>query len=255
MQAPFQRLRSYLLCSNRLQCMLLNIIILGNVCALFSFAWPSNISIEMAHAKAALPYSVPLTPTVVAMATTNISFTILEATPTSTSIATSTPIPTDTPTPTPTPTLTPTPTPTPTPTLLPDVGISQTIAGNATVQTGQTVSYTLRVVSTSPGGPIPSQFVKVKDVLPIGLKNVTVTGTNWAIIMSSSVSPVLIASTYRGQYPIAPGTALPPIIVTGTVSSDAPSSITCTALAGVSGDSNPDNNIANNTIYVAPPSS
>jgi uncharacterized repeat protein (TIGR01451 family) len=137
-----------------------------------------------------------------------------------------------------------------------DISISQSNAGGHNFQVGQIVTYTLTIASIATKGPIrKTQSVKVKDVLPSGLKNVIATGTNWKIIISSPVSPTLIAATYRGSYPIAPGTILPPIVVTGQISSTAPTEIISTATVDIPYDVNPDNNMANNTINVAPLSS
>lgn len=279
MQAPFQKLRPNVAHKSGLRLILGSFLLAGNLILALSFLWASSIYVEAAHATAHkhvsaharqtferaniapassidrhkesrsqsgkaqsrpdtqrseknpqsreihLSSGVKFDPTIQAEATTTISFVVQQAAGT-------------------------TPTPTPTPTPLPDVSISQTVSSTNNVVIGQTLTYTLKTVSTSSAGPIPSQFVKVKDVLPTGLTNVTATGTNWAIITSSTSSPVLVAATYRGHYPIAPGDILPSIIVTGTVSSDTTSSITCSAIAGVAGDSNPDNNLANNTVFV-----
>jgi hypothetical protein len=281
MQAPFQGMKSSLFCRNAFNLMLVNILLLGNLSLAVSFMQPFTLHGKTVHAAAfesvATPAKntmtsrqkihgrqnmstaphlsnktnqkrseantsmlVPLDATVVAVATTTIAFTVL---------ATATPTPTPTATPTPTPTPTPIPTVVTTP--LPDVGISETYAGNGMLQQGQTVTYVLHVSSTSLSGPIgPSQFVKVKTIIPIGLGNVAAAGSNWTIITSSTTSTVLIAATYRGTYPISPGTTLTPIIITGTILTNSNLAITSTSVVGVSGDANPDNNVATTTIFL-----
>lgn len=212
------------------------IILLGNLLLGPSFVWSFLTHVETAHAAPRKSLSstsvlVPLDPTVAAVSTTTATFTVLATL---------------------TPTVIPTPIIIPTPTALPDVGISLSNADSTVFQPGQTITYTLNVSSTPLSGPIgPSQFVKVADVFPIGLENVKAMGTDWAITTTFTTSPVVIGATYRGFYPIAPGTVLPPIIITGTVSDNPNSSLTCTAVVGVSGDANPDNNLANNTIFLA----
>lgn len=146
-----------------------------------------------------------------------------------------------------------TPTPTPLPPSLPDVSMTQTSIGNTAFQIGTTVSYVLKVSSVPTSGPIgPSNPVKVVMVIPVGLNAITTTAPHWSLMSTSTTSPTLIVASYRGQYPVATGTQLPPILVQGTVLSTALPRLTSTALAQVAGDSHPDNNLTTTTIQISP---
>jgi uncharacterized repeat protein (TIGR01451 family) len=124
--------------------------------------------------------------------------------------------------------------------------------GNNAFQIGQNVTYALNVASTDTSGPVgPSNLIKVVVVFPIGLTNVTMTGSNWTLFSTSTISPTLIQATYRGQYPVATGTQLPPILVQGTVANTAVPQLTSTAVVQVIGDSDPDNNLTNTTIQAS----
>ena len=169
-----------------------------------------------------------------------------------TSTGTATPTPTSTVMPTSTVVATPTPTPIALLPSLPDVSMTQSGPVNETVQVGQTVTYALNVASTATSGPIgPSNMIKVVAVFPLGLTNMTATGSNWRLLITSTSSPTLVVATYQGQYPVATGTHLPPILLQGTVVNTAVPQLTSTALVQVSGDSHPDNNLVITTIQVA----
>ena len=150
-----------------------------------------------------------------------------------------------------TPTLIPGATATVSTLLPPDVSISKTNSGGNQFQVGQTVTYTLSVQDMAQAGAVSQpNSILVTDVIPVGLDNVSILGQGWNITQTATVSPLLITATYSGSYPVAAGTFLPPLTVIGTVTSDAASSLTNTAIVGVPGDSNPNNNVAIDTIVV-----
>ncbi|GCE31644.1 hypothetical protein KDA_71280 [Dictyobacter alpinus] len=168
-------------------------------------------------------------------------------------------IPTPTPSPTPVPTLSPTPvptlTPSPTPLPLPDLTIQQIHAGGSNLGIGQTLSEQISISSLPSAGAVSgSNLVHMVAVLPVGLKNVTVSGSNWSIIMTGALSPILISATYIGTYPVLPGTILPPIRLSGIVASAVGIAITDTAVVQTPGDRQSANNLATDTfVTVAQP--
>ncbi|GER87746.1 hypothetical protein KDW_19080 [Dictyobacter vulcani] len=174
-------------------------------------------------------------------------------TPTPSPTPTPTPTPSPTPTPTPTPSPTPTPTPSPMPTPWPDVAVTLNHAGGGSFLPGQTVTETLRVSASAQSGPIahPSS-IQVIDVIPLGFSNVSVVGTNWSIITTGTTSPLLVSATYIGPSPLLAGSSLPPLTITGTVNGTSGSFLVQTATVGIAGDSNPNNNLANDTLLIAP---
>ena len=147
---------------------------------------------------------------------------------------------------------TPSPTPTPLPPSLPDLSLTQTSMGSNSFQIGQNVTYALNASSLVTGGPVGSSNpIKVTVVFPVGLTHVTASASNWTLLTTSTVSPTLIVAIYRGQYPVATGTHLPPILVQGTLLNTAVPQLTSTALLQVAGDSHPDNNLTNTTVQVS----
>ncbi|GCE09704.1 S53 family peptidase [Dictyobacter aurantiacus] len=145
--------------------------------------------------------------------------------------------------------ITPTPTPTPTPQPLPDFTIQQIHAGGVYLGIGQTLTDQIRISSVPTAGPVglPS-LIRMVAVLPVGLKNVTVSGTRWTISSTGATSPVLISAVYVGAYPVAAGTTLPTIRISGTVTGAAGVAITDTAVVQVAGDSRASNNLATDTF-------
>ena len=173
-------------------------------------------------------------------ATVTPTATSLPASPTATSLPTS-----------PTPTSLPT-SPTPLLPSLPDLSLTQTSMGSNSFQIGQNVTYALNASSLVTGGPVGSSNpIKMTVVFPVGLTHVTASASNWTLLTTSTVSPTLIVAIYRGQYPVATGTHLPPILVQGTLLNTAVPQLTSTALLQVAGDSHPDNNLTTTTVQVS----
>ncbi|GCE10803.1 DUF11 domain-containing protein [Tengunoibacter tsumagoiensis] len=155
-------------------------------------------------------------------------------------------------TPTPTPTIIPTPTPTFEP--FPDFSIVKTHLKGENFTVGDTVTYQLEVSSELTGGTeyVPNSII-VTDVLPVGFKDLSAAGSGWDIHLTSSIGPAVLTATYIGSYPIPSGEALPTIQVSGTLTNDASSRLTNTALVESTGDGDPSNNVAIDTIFVQHP--
>jgi uncharacterized repeat protein (TIGR01451 family) len=112
---------------------------------------------------------------------------------------------------------------------------------------GQTINYTITTTNLTGSTP-ESQTLTTTDVLPSGLTNIVTSGSNWQITSTSSISPAVITAVYTGVYPIAAATALPPLFVSGTLTTNAIPSFTNQATT----TSIDDTNIALDTISVLP---
>ncbi len=126
----------------------------------------------------------------------------------------------------PTPTLTPSATATPAPAFL----ITKTHSGGNITFVGQSITYNLVIMNLPSAGPeTTSNSIIVTDVIPLGLGKITASGFNWTIALTAAVSPATLTATYSGTYPIAAGTVLPPIALSGTLTDAAVPTFTNTA--------------------------
>ncbi len=151
--------------------------------------------------------------------------------------------------PTPTTTIT---VPSATPVLNPDLSISANVLGSANVQVGHIVVYSLQVSDAANAGPIVEpNSINLTDILPLGLSQIQVIGTDWQVSTSSTISPAVITANYIGSFPVLPGTTLPTLIVTGVLAPTAVPSFTTTASVNVLGDTNYANNLASVTVLVS----
>jgi hypothetical protein len=158
--------------------------------------------------------------------------------------------------PTPTATVTiPTPTPTatiPTPTVtLPShlmLNLSALGASNFTV--GQNATYNLVVNNLANAGPVTAgSTIRVHDLLPLGLSNISASGNGWTITITNTTGPAMLTATYTSAVALQPGTALPPIVILGTVNANAIPTLTNVATVSSTGN----NNAANNTAILTLP--
>ncbi len=131
----------------------------------------------------------------------------------------------------------------------PDAALAKTLVEDTTYQVGNTVTYNLAVSTSSSGGPVyaPAQLT-VTDPLPAGFSNLSVSGTNWDATIDNTTSPATMTAIYTGPTPIPPGTSLPAITLTGTLTAQAVGSLSNTATLDLPGDSNPTNNTSTATI-------
>ncbi|GCE08518.1 hypothetical protein KDAU_58470 [Dictyobacter aurantiacus] len=108
-----------------------------------------------------------------------------------------------------------------TPSMGPRLSISISRAGAPTGDTyaaGQQVSYVLQVTNAQAN---ENQIVSVFDIAAVGISNVTFTAPGWTLGASNTVGPVALSGTFNGPYPIAAGASLPPITISGTLTSTA----------------------------------
>ncbi|GCE31739.1 hypothetical protein KDA_72230 [Dictyobacter alpinus] len=140
------------------------------------------------------------------------------------------------------------------PATLPDVAISQIHLNGPNFHVGQTLTMLVTVSNASSSVGIDPQAtpIHMTAVLPLGLTNVHVTGANWQISSSGSVSPLMIAGQFIGTHSISPGLSLPTIQITGTLTNAALPAFVPVSQVGISGDLNPNNNFSSDSISVLP---
>ncbi len=116
--------------------------------------------------------------------------------------------------------------------------IAKSHTGNFTRgQIGATYSITV-----SNGGKASTGTVTVVDTLPASLTPTAMTGTGWACTVSTR--------TCTRSDSLAAGASYPVITLTVNVASNAPSSVTNTATVSGGGESNTDNDTANDQTTI-----
>jgi uncharacterized repeat protein (TIGR01451 family) len=111
-------------------------------------------------------------------------------------------------------------------------------------ETGAT--YTINVMNVGTGNSVGA--VTVVDTLPpAGLTATAISGSGWNCTLAT-------LTCTRNDFALTPGSNYPFITLTVDVAQNAPSSVTNTATVSGGGDSNPNNNVAQDlTIISAPP--
>jgi hypothetical protein len=166
-------------------------------------------------------------------------------------------------TPTPSASVTPSPTSSPTPVVyytpvalpanLPDVVMMevQPCSNLALPRVGDRGGIILTVSNDSLITPI-DQNISIIGVIPQGLTDIKVSGTNWTFSLSSDISPMIFKATFSSPYLLAPTVTLPPITVLGTLTNAAVPSVTNYFETSIAGDGNPNNNYVTGTFPVLP---
>jgi uncharacterized repeat protein (TIGR01451 family) len=126
----------------------------------------------------------------------------------------------------------------------PDLTITKQHSGNFfTGETGAT--YTINVMNVGTGNSVGA--VTVVDTLPAaGLTATAISGSGWSCTLST-------LTCTRNDFALTPGSNYPFIIVTVNVAPTAPSSVTNMATVSGGGDSNPNNNVAQDVTMIGPP--
>ncbi len=123
---------------------------------------------------------------------------------------------------------------------LADLAITKTHTGNFTQsQTGATYSITVNNV----GGTATSGSVAVTDTLPAGLSATGLSGSGWTCVGAASL-------TCTRSDALAPGAAYPPITATVNVASNAPASVTNSAMVSGGGEQNTANDTVNDPTTI-----
>jgi len=148
-------------------------------------------------------------------------------------------------------TVTSSPTAAPTP-VAPVLDITQSHTGTSdTFSVGDPIGFTINVSNRAGTGP-ESQPITLFSLLPVGLSNVTATGAQWHVSVSNTTSPTAVLATYVGVYPVAPGSVLPPLTISGTLTSAAGPAFTHTVIVSSSDYQNPTHSASYVTVTVAP---
>lgn len=92
--------------------------------------------------------------------------------------------------------------------------------------------------------------IRVVDALPKGLKDIMVQGKDWSFLISDNCSPLVITAKYTGSFPVPAGAILPPITITGTLTTAAVPTFMSMAMVDTQDDINTDNNVAVDMINV-----
>lgn len=123
--------------------------------------------------------------------------------------------------------------------LVPDLAMAKAHTGNFTQgQTGAVYSLTVRNVGAGPS----SGAVTVTDTLPAGLTATAIAGSGWTCVLGSL--------TCTRSDALAAGASWPVILVTVTVGTSAPASVTNTAAVSGGGDATPGNNTASDVTVI-----
>ena len=120
-----------------------------------------------------------------------------------------------------------------------DLAVDMAHTGNFT-QGDTNAIYT--VIVTNRGTATATGTISVADTLPDGLKATSISGAGW------SPSPDAL-SCIRSDA-LAPGASYPPIILTVSVTTNAPGSVTNTVTVAGGGESNPTNNTASDPTAI-----
>jgi hypothetical protein len=137
-------------------------------------------------------------------------------------------------------------------TLAPDLAITKGVENYKRHFTvGENVTFRLTAWNRKSAGPVKEPgSILVTDIIPVGLRDITVRGSDWAIAITSTISPTRITATYVGTYPVLSGEVLPSIEITGELTKNAVPNLTDTAIVGVPGDTNANNNVSTRIICV-----
>jgi uncharacterized repeat protein (TIGR01451 family) len=127
---------------------------------------------------------------------------------------------------------------------VPDLTISLTHTGNFTQ--GQAGILTVTVKNLGPVPTDPGTPVKVTVPQPSGVTGMAVNGTNWSCAPISP--PLQLSCSYSAS--VAAGASYPPITITVTVASTAPSLLSATATVSGGGEANTANDSASDSVSV-----
>jgi len=122
----------------------------------------------------------------------------------------------------------------------PDLAIAKSHNGNA--QQGQ-VGFVYTIAVSNVGSGPTSGTVTVSDTIPAGLTATAVSGAGWSCAVGAT-------STCTRADALAAGASYPPITLTVSVASNAPTTVTNTATVAGAGDPNPANNTASDPTTV-----
>jgi hypothetical protein len=80
------------------------------------------------------------------------------------------------------------------------------------------VTYTLIIRNAAHAGIISKRRpITFSDIIPHGVKNIRAQGKYWDTKVYFKAGLSLVTGIYKGSYPIAPDTTLPPVMIAGTI--------------------------------------
>ncbi len=135
----------------------------------------------------------------------------------------------------------------------PDLTVTDPVPTGTTFEVGKPVTYTITGSSLSSAGPVlAGNTITLTDTIPAGLTGITATDSsgNWDLHLSSTSGASILTATYIGSSPVLAGTTLPPITITGTLTSAAVANLANNAAISTPNESDTTNNTASNTIPV-----
>jgi uncharacterized repeat protein (TIGR01451 family) len=138
---------------------------------------------------------------------------------------------------------------------IPDLTITNPVPPGTTFEVGKPVTYTLTGSDLSSAGSVlGGDAITIVDTIPAGLTGITDSDSsgNWSLSLNTTSGPATLTATYIGTYPVTSGMTLPPITITGTLTSAAIPNLANTATISTPKDTNPTNDTAANSIPVVP---
>ncbi|BCL81558.1 hypothetical protein ccbrp13_40230 [Ktedonobacteria bacterium brp13] len=151
-------------------------------------------------------------------------------------------------------TVTPTPTVSATLTAVPAPDLVTFLAGSTNTQVGQHLNYIVTVCNGNNADLIHAPGpIELSSVLPLGMDNISITGTDWHVSsLSSSVGPALLTVYYAGRYPVVGGQCLSPLSINGSVLASAQPGMTTSVGVLTPNDVNSSNASTMLTTFVSP---
>ncbi len=134
----------------------------------------------------------------------------------------------------------------------PDLAIKKINDGGTQFKVGQQITYHLAVWNEKEADDVErGNSIVVTDNIPAGFTNLSATGEDWSISLTSTTSPAKLTATYQGNGRVKAGDELPEIVVTGTFTSAASAQVTNIATVETPDDINTKNNTSSDTVNLS----
>ena len=127
-----------------------------------------------------------------------------------------------------------------------------TNSGGSTYSVGGQLEYNATICDGAAAGVVTTpNSIAVSGVLPLGLTGLSITGTGWTLTtLPTTIGPAVYTATYTGGYPLQAGLCLPPLMITGTITSAAVPELFTAISVNVPGDTNLSDNLAVASVVV-----
>lgn len=139
-------------------------------------------------------------------------------------------------------------------TVVPAPDLVTFLTGSTNTQVGRPLNYIVTVCNGNNADPINAPGpIELSSVLPLGMGNISITGTGWHVSsLSSSVGPALLTVYYAGRYPIVGGQCLSPLSINGSVLASAQPGMTTSVGVLTPNDVNSSHASTMLTTFVSP---